>query len=83
MLEVKKQLSNWLLVEVWRMYIAIPTYIKFYLQAYVPLFSKLTGIKHPDHLMVQTNPVTLDSSDFVYSFPEKAKGDYLFGENRL
>ena len=33
--------------------------------SYVPLFSKFTGIKHPDHLMVQTNPVTLDSSDFV------------------
>lgn len=33
LLEVKKQLLNWLLVEVWRMCIAIPTYIKFYLQA--------------------------------------------------
>lgn len=41
--------------------------------SYVPLFSKFTGIKHPDHLMVQTNPVTLDSSDFVYSFPKKHK----------
>lgn len=41
--------------------------------SYVPLFSKFTGIKHPDHLMVQTNPVTLDSSDFVYSFPKKQK----------
>ena len=39
--------------------------------SYVPLFSKFTGIKHPDHLMVQTNPVTLDSTDFVYSFPKK------------
>lgn len=41
--------------------------------SYVALFSKFTGIKHPDHLMVQTNPVTLDSSDFVYSFPNKQK----------
>lgn len=41
--------------------------------SYVPLFSKFTGIKHPDHLMVQTNPVTLDSSDFVYSYPQKQK----------
>lgn len=41
--------------------------------SYVPLFSKFTGIKHPDHLMVQTNPVTLDSSDFEYSFVKKQK----------
>lgn len=41
--------------------------------SYVPLFSKFTGIKHPDHLMVQTNPVTLDSSDFSYSFDKKEK----------
>lgn len=41
--------------------------------SYVPLFSKFTGIKHPDHLMVQTNPVTLDSSDFDYSFDKKQK----------
>lgn len=41
--------------------------------SYVPLFSKFTGIKHPDHLMVQTNPVTLDSTDFVYSFSKKQK----------
>lgn len=41
--------------------------------SYVPLFSKFTGIKHPGHLMVQTNPVTLDSSDFSYSFEKKEK----------
>lgn len=41
--------------------------------SYVPLFSNFTGIKHPDHLMVQTNPVTLDSTDFVCSFPKKQK----------
>lgn len=41
--------------------------------SYIPLFSNFTGIKHPVHLMVQTNPVTLDSSDFVYSFPKKQK----------
>lgn len=41
--------------------------------SYVPLFSEFTGIHHPDHLMVQTNPVTLDSSDFSYSFDRKEK----------
>lgn len=41
--------------------------------SYMPLFSNFTDIKHPDHLMVQTNPVTLDSSDFVYSFSKKQK----------
>ena len=41
--------------------------------SYIPLFSKFTGIKHPDHLMVQTNPVTLDSSDFSYSIDKKEK----------
>lgn len=41
--------------------------------SYVALFSKFTGIKHPDHLMVQTNPVTLDSSDFEYSIQNKQK----------
>ena len=41
--------------------------------SYVPLFSKFTGIEHPDHLMVQTNPVTLNSSDFDYSFGKKHK----------
>ncbi len=41
--------------------------------SYVPLFSRFTGIRRPDHLMVQTNPVTLDSSDFEYSFEKKQK----------
>lgn len=41
--------------------------------SYIPLFSKFTGIKHPDHLMVQTNPVTLDSTGFSYSFEKKEK----------
>lgn len=41
--------------------------------SYMPLFSNFTGIKHPDHLMVQTNPVTLDASDFDYSFEKKPK----------
>lgn len=41
--------------------------------SYIPLFSQFTGIKHPKHLMVQTNPVTLDSSDFIYSFSKKEK----------
>lgn len=41
--------------------------------SYVPLFSKFTGIKRHDHLMVQTNPVTLDSTDFEYSFKKKQK----------
>lgn len=41
--------------------------------SYIPLFSKFTGINHPNHLMVQTNPVTLESSDFSYSFDKKEK----------
>lgn len=41
--------------------------------SYVPLFSMFTGIKNPDHLMVQTNPVTLDSFGFSYSFDKKEK----------
>lgn len=41
--------------------------------SYVPLFSKFTGITHPDHLKVQTNPVTLDASNFDYSFDKKQK----------
>lgn len=41
--------------------------------SYVPLFSKFTGIRHPDHLVVQTNPVTLDFSDFSYSIYKKEK----------
>jgi len=41
--------------------------------SYVPLFSQFTGIKHPDHLMVQTNPVSLDASGYTYSFEKKQK----------
>ena len=41
--------------------------------SYVPLFSKFTGIRQPDHLMVQTNPVTLDATEFEYSFAKKQK----------
>lgn len=41
--------------------------------SYVPLFSKFTGIRQPDHLMVQTNPVTLDATGFEYSFAKKQK----------
>lgn len=41
--------------------------------SYVPLFSKFTGIRQPDHLMVQTNPVTLDAAAFEYSFAKKQK----------
>lgn len=41
--------------------------------SYVPLFSRFTGINHPDHLMVQTNPVTLDSTGFEYPAAKKQK----------
>lgn len=51
--------------------------------SYVPLFSKFTGINHPDHLMVQTNPVTLDSSDFVYSFPKSKRRLSIWEESTI
>lgn len=41
--------------------------------SYVELFKRFTGIKSPRKLMVQTNPVTVNSSDYHYSQTEKQK----------
>lgn len=40
---------------------------------YEELFKRFTGIKNPRKLMVQTNPVTVNSSDYHYSQTEKQK----------
>ena len=41
--------------------------------SYVELFKRFTGIKSPQKLMVQTNPVTVNSSGYHYSQTEKQK----------
>lgn len=41
--------------------------------SYIELFKRFTGIKSPRKLMVQTNPVTVNSSDYHYSQAEKQK----------
>lgn len=41
--------------------------------SYVELFKSFTGIKNPSKLMVQTNPVTVDSSNFHYMQAKKQK----------
>jgi len=41
--------------------------------SFVKKFKEFTGITHPDHLQVLTNPVTIDSSSYHYSFSQKQK----------
>ena len=41
--------------------------------SFVKKFKEFTGITHPDHLQVLTNPVTIDSSSYDYSFSKKQK----------
>lgn len=41
--------------------------------SFVDKFKSFTGIAHPYHLMVLTNPVTIDSSSYLYSFERKQK----------
>lgn len=41
--------------------------------SYVELFKHFTGIKNPQKLMVQTNPVTVNASSYHYSQTEKQK----------
>lgn len=41
--------------------------------SYVELFKRFTGIKNPRKLMVQTNPVTVNSSGYHYSRTKKQK----------
>ena len=41
--------------------------------SFVKKFKEFTGITHPDHLQVLTNPVTIDSSFYDYSLSKKQK----------
>ena len=41
--------------------------------SFIDKFKTFTHIKNPEHLSVQTNPVTIDSSDYVYSPVSKQK----------
>lgn len=40
--------------------------------SYIDNFKEFTGVKKPEHLIVQTNPVTIDTSS-SYSLPKKEK----------
>lgn len=41
--------------------------------SFIDKFKDFTGIKHPDHLIVQTNPITIDASNYVFSTEKKWK----------
>ena len=41
--------------------------------SFVKKFKEFTGITHPDHLQVLTNPVTIDSSSYDYFLSKKQK----------
>lgn len=41
--------------------------------SFIEKFKTFTGIRHPDHLIVQTNPVTIDASDYIFSPDIKQK----------
>lgn len=41
--------------------------------SYIDGFKKFTGLKHTDHLISLTNPVTIDNSNYVYDFSKKQK----------
>lgn len=41
--------------------------------SFVEKFKKFTGIRNPKHLAVQTNPVTINASDYTYSQETKQK----------
>ena len=42
-------------------------------QSFIKKFKEFTGLANPDHLQVLTNPVTIDSSSYQYSFSQKQK----------
>lgn len=42
-------------------------------QSFIKKFKEFTGLANPDHLQVLTNPVTIDSSSYHYSFSQKKK----------
>lgn len=41
--------------------------------SFVEKFKKFTGIRNAGHLVVQTNPVTIDASGYIYSSEKKQK----------
>lgn len=41
--------------------------------SFIELFKQFTGIKNPTKLLVQTNPITIDASDFKFDFNRKQK----------
>lgn len=41
--------------------------------SFIDKFKNFTGIKNPNHLIVQTNPVTIAASDYVFSAEKKRK----------
>ena len=41
--------------------------------SFIDKFKDFTGIKRPNHLIVQTNPVTVDASNYVFSIEKKWK----------
>lgn len=45
--------------------------------SFIDKFKDFTGIKRPNHLIVQTNPVTVDASDYVFS-PEKKRKEIIY-----
>lgn len=47
--------------------------------SFVKKFKEFTGITHPDHLQVLTNPVTIDSSSYDYSLSKKQKEIIFMG----
>lgn len=42
-------------------------------ESFIDEFKHFTQLKHPDHLLVQTNPITIDCSNCVYNNAFKAK----------
>ncbi|MFU2358779.1 MAG: glycosyltransferase [Bacteroidales bacterium] len=47
--------------------------------SFVDKFKEFTGTANPDHLQVLTNPVTIDSSSYHYSFSQKQKEIIFIG----
>lgn len=41
--------------------------------SFVEEFKQFTKLKHPNHLLVQTNPITIDCPNFIYSSTAKEK----------
>lgn len=46
-------------------------------QSFVEGFKKFTGIRKADRLIVQTNPITIDISDYNYDFERKKRSLFL------